>query len=170
MWWGFSASTGGSYNVHTVCLYENVSPSGDIAICPGFTTQLIAGGDINSEYSWSPIDYLDDPTVYNPVASPPSSQVYTVTYTDFCGQLQSNSIQVTVEPIEVQIFSDETTITCDVSEIDLTAYTNYQNTDVTWSTRRRWRVDVLNDFNICKRRCLRGFCRVRRWQLFSRRC
>ena len=66
MWWGFSASTGGSYNVHTVCLYENVSPSGDIAICPGFTTQLIAGGDINSEYSWSPIDYLDDPTVYNP--------------------------------------------------------------------------------------------------------
>ena len=148
VWWGFSASTGGSYNVHTVCLYENVSPSGDIAICPGFTTQLIAGGDINSEYSWSPIDYLDDPTVYNPVASPPSSQVYTVTYTDFCGQLQSNSIQVTVEPIEVQIFSDETTITCDVSEIDLTAYTNYQNTDVTWSTLEGdGELDVLNDFN-----------------------
>ena len=145
MWWGFSASTGGSYNVHTVCLYENVSPSGDIAICPGFTTQLIAGGDINSEYSWSPIDYLDDPTVYNPVASPPSSQVYTVTYTDFCGQLQSNSIQVTVEPL-IQIFSDETTITCDVSEIDLIIH-GVPKHRCHVSASKEMRADVLNDFN-----------------------
>lgn len=133
VWWGFSASTGGSYNVHTVCLYENVSPSSDIAICPGYSTQLIAGGDIYSEYSWSPIDYLDDPTAYNPIASPPSSQVYSVTYTDFCGQTQSNTIEVTVEPIEAQILADDDAITCLNEEVNLTAYTNYPNAQINWS-------------------------------------
>ena len=132
VWWGFSASTGGSYNVHTVCLYENVSPSGDVAICPGYSTQLIAGGDIYSEYSWSPIDYLDDPNAYNPIASPPSSQVYFVTYTDFCGQTQSNTIEVTVEPIEVQILADNQAITCENDEVNLTAYTNYPNAQLEW--------------------------------------
>ncbi len=133
VWWGFSASTGGSYNVHTVCLYENVSPSGDVAICPGFSTQLIAGGDIYNDYDWSPIDYLDDPTAYNPIATPPSSQVYTVTYTDFCGQIQSTTIEVTVEPIEVQIFADSEEITCINDEVNLTAYTNYPNANISWT-------------------------------------
>ena len=34
VWWGFTASTGGLNNVHSVCLYDNVSPSGNIGICP----------------------------------------------------------------------------------------------------------------------------------------
>jgi gliding motility-associated-like protein len=132
VWWGFTASTGGSYNFHSVCLYENANPSGDVEICPGFTTQLIAGGDINSDFSWQPIDYLSDPSIYNPVASPPSSQVYTVTYTDFCGEVQANTIEVTVEPIDVQIYSDNSTITCDNTAANLSAYTNYSNATISW--------------------------------------
>ena len=38
-------------------------------------TQLIAGGNIYGEYNWTPIDFLDDPTVYNPIASPPIALV-----------------------------------------------------------------------------------------------
>ena len=134
VWWGFTASTGGSYNVHSVCLYENVSPSGNVSICPGLSTQLVAGGDINAEFTWSPIDYLSDPTVFNPIATPPSSQVYTVIYTDFCGEVQSNTIEVTVEPIEAGIYAEDYTITCIQESIDITTYTNYDDATLVWST------------------------------------
>ncbi len=132
VWWGFTASTGGANNLQSVCLYENVQPSDDIGICPGFSTQLIAGGDIYSEYSWSPIDYLDDPTVYNPIATPPSSQVYSVTYTDFCGNIQTNTIEVTVEAVEVEIIADEEVINCENDIVNMSAYTNYPNATITW--------------------------------------
>lgn len=132
VWWGFTASTGGLSNVQTVCLYENVSPSGDVEICPGFSTQLIAGGDINSDFNWQPIDYLSDPNSFNPIATPPSSQVYTVTYTDFCGSIQSNTVEVSVEPIGVQIYPSVPELNCYEDEMVLNAYTNYQNATLTW--------------------------------------
>lgn len=132
VWWGFTASTGGLSNIQTVCLYENVSPSGDIDICPGFSTQLVAGGDINSEFSWEPIDYLSDPNSFNPIATPPTSMVYTVTYTDFCGAPQSNTIEVGVEPIQVQIFPSTPELNCLEDEMTLHAYTNYENAVLEW--------------------------------------
>lgn len=145
VWWGFTASTGGSFNAHSVCLYENVSPSGDITVCPGFSTQLIAGGNIFDEYSWFPIEYLDDPTAYNPVASPPSSQVYTVTYTDFCNQTTTTTIEVTVEPIEAQIYADEDGITCLNDDVSMTAYTNYPFASIVWTTIEGGELEQINN-------------------------
>ena len=133
VWWGFTASTGGLNNVHSVCLYDNVSPSGNIGICPGDSTQLIAGGNIYGEYNWTPIDFLDDPTVYNPIASPPTTMIYTVSYTSFCGFSESTTIEVTVEPVEVEIISNNPAITCENSEVNLIAYTNYPDALMEWT-------------------------------------
>ena len=147
VWWGFTASTGSLYNSQSVCLYENVSPSADLNICPGNSTQLIAGGDINSTFTWVPSDFLDNSNVFNPTANPPSTQVYTVTYTDFCGDVQVNSIAVIVEPIDVELYSTSTAITCDFPEITFAAITNYPNTDITWTAYEDGEYDVIDGFN-----------------------
>jgi gliding motility-associated-like protein len=101
-------------------------------MCPGDSTQLVAGGDINSNFIWQPVDYLSDPYSFNPIANPPNSQVYTVTYTDFCGNPQSNSIEVSVEPIQVQIFPSTPELNCIEEEVTLNAYTNYENATLEW--------------------------------------
>jgi gliding motility-associated-like protein len=147
VWWGFTASTGSLYNSQSVCLYENVSPSDDVNICPGNSTQLIAGGDINSSFTWFPPVYLDDPSIFNPIATPPSTQIYTVIYTDFCGYIQVNSIAVIVEPIELELYSNSTAITCDVSEITFAATTNYPNTNITWEASEGGEYDEIDGFN-----------------------
>lgn len=54
-------------------------------ICEGSSTLLDAnasGGSENYTYLWNPPDYLDDPTIATPTASPPTSITYTVTVND----------------------------------------------------------------------------------------
>ncbi len=49
----------------------------------GETSQLeVSGGSGNYTYSWEPSDYLDDPTIPNPVAKPKETTTYCVTVTD----------------------------------------------------------------------------------------
>jgi len=70
-----------------------VSAGDDIVICRGSSTQLTANG--SGSFQWSPARYLDNPEIYNPVATPVSSMIYTVTLTDNWGC--SNSDQVNIE-------------------------------------------------------------------------
>tara|TARA_B110000967_G_C18887773_1_gene565163 strand:- start:1213 stop:3237 length:2025 start_codon:yes stop_codon:yes gene_type:complete len=123
--WGFTAATGGANNVHTVCLYENATPTGDVMLCLGDTTQLIAPGDLSQSFSWDPADFLSDPNIYNPTASPISTQVYTVTYTDFCGDIQTSSVEVFVEPLEVDITANYDTLDCINTSSTLLASSNF---------------------------------------------
>ncbi|HAL64008.1 MAG TPA: hypothetical protein DCP10_00360, partial [Bacteroidales bacterium] len=54
-------------------------------ICEGSSTLLDAnasGGSENYTYLWNPPDYLDDPTIATPTASPPTSITYSVTVND----------------------------------------------------------------------------------------
>lgn len=57
----------------------------DKKLLAGQTAQLNgkASGD-NITYSWSPTDYLDDPTKENPIASPPKDITYTLTVKSDC--------------------------------------------------------------------------------------
>lgn len=48
-------------------------------------------------YSWSPVDYLDDPTKLNPVASPPNDITYTLTVTSNCN-VSTSDVFVKVYP------------------------------------------------------------------------
>ena len=125
--WGFTSSTGGAFNTHTVCLYENATPTGDVTLCPGQSTQLISGGDLSQPFTWTPSEFLSDPNEYDPIATPPSTQVYTVTYTDFCGDIQTQTIEVFVEPLEVNISADFDVIDCINSTVILTANANFNN-------------------------------------------
>ena len=125
--WGFTSSTGGAFNTHTVCLYENATPTGDVTLCPGQSTQLISGGDLSQPFTWTPTDFLSDPNAYDPIATPPSTQEYTVTYTDFCGDIQTQTIEVFVEPLEVNISADFDVIDCINSTVILTANSNFNN-------------------------------------------
>jgi hypothetical protein len=78
------------------------------AICYGFTTTLSgSGGNI---YSWSPTQFLSNPNVANPIASPTTSTTYTVTVTDLNGCSATNDMILTVYPQMVVSLSPDQTI------------------------------------------------------------
>lgn len=62
---------------------SDVSSSGSITICEGESVELMASGGYR--YQWSPADYLSDPTIANPVATPPAgNHTYQVTLSRPC--------------------------------------------------------------------------------------
>ena len=68
--------------------------------------QLDAGnsegrGDLS--YSWTPSTYLDNPGISNPIFTPGVSTNYIVTVTDGYGVSSTDSVFVTVEPVEVVV-------------------------------------------------------------------
>ncbi|MCG3167456.1 MAG: hypothetical protein POELPBGB_03248 [Bacteroidia bacterium] len=68
-------------------------------ILSGTTVQLEASGaGTNGTYSWSPSDGLDNPNIYNPVASPTQTTYYYVTGTDENGCSATDSLTVEVSP------------------------------------------------------------------------
>jgi gliding motility-associated-like protein len=71
-------------------------------ICPGFSTQLLANGA--SSYVWSPALGLSATNIANPQASPPATQIYSVTGTDGNGCNATNQVTVTVYPLPVADF------------------------------------------------------------------
>jgi gliding motility-associated-like protein len=71
--------------------WVNAGP--DKAVCKGNSTQLLAEG--SGSFVWSPSRGLNNPAIYNPVATPQNTELYTVTLTDQWGC--RNSDQVTVD-------------------------------------------------------------------------
>jgi hypothetical protein len=71
----------------------------DTTIC--FGASVLLGGSpttVNGNtVSWSPDFGLNDPTSFNPVASPPDSTLYTVTVTDTAGFFNTDAIRVFVK-------------------------------------------------------------------------
>lgn len=60
----------------------------------GSSVQLNATGGIS--YVWSPASTLDNPGIYNPMASPPTTTTYTVVITDLNGCRTSDAVKITV--------------------------------------------------------------------------
>ncbi len=81
-----------------ITVEEQAAPSAfvgqDVSICPGGSVALVAGG--GQTYEWSPTTGLSNPYVYNPIASPQSDQLYTVTVFDSFGCSSQNDIMVSV--------------------------------------------------------------------------
>lgn len=70
-------------------------------ICQGESSQLMAlagGGSGIYTYSWTPATGLNNPNIYNPVASPEQTTTYTVTVSDGAGSI-SQQTTLTVHPI-----------------------------------------------------------------------
>jgi len=72
----------------------NANAGSDVAICSGTSTQLNATGGVG--YVWSPTTGLNNPNIYNPVATPTVTTTYTVTVTDAYGCTGSDNVVIAV--------------------------------------------------------------------------
>jgi hypothetical protein len=134
VWWGFTAATGGSSNVQTVCLQENILSVGEsVLICNGGSTQLSAGASLDGTYSWTPTESLDDPNSATPLASPTENTTYTCVYTDLCGVQQTATIDVIVGELELTMPSNIGDIDCNTPTVTITPSINFNNLNsYTW--------------------------------------
>ncbi|MEM1218405.1 MAG: choice-of-anchor L domain-containing protein, partial [Bacteroidota bacterium] len=109
----------------------------DTTLCQNFSVQL--GTDFpgsTTNFAWTPIDGLDDPTSPNPLATPDVTTTYILNASsanDYCAQ--SDTVTVTVIPADVNIIEPEpvdTLFICLGEELDLTALTTTQGVGFEW--------------------------------------
>lgn len=89
MYWGFTAGTGGCYNIHRVCM--NIPPtfnfSNTALLCQGDSVRLhelaLPSG---FEFSWAPSEGLVDPNEFSPIAIPQQTTTYVLTLTNACNE------------------------------------------------------------------------------------
>jgi len=84
-----------------VTMYDipTVDAGNDVTIPTGGTIGLNANGAITGwQYTWTPVESLNDPNVTNPFASPEETTTYYVTVTDQNGCTNMDSIIVEVVP------------------------------------------------------------------------
>ena len=143
VYWGFTGSTGGSFNTQSVCLSENIIATGpETVICPGATVELNVVGAPNATYTWDPPTFLSNPNDATTLCTPDSSMAYTVTYAGFCDAEITDSVFVFVEPLVASAETSEgTTITCDISQIELFGASNFPN-----GVSYDWQSDDLGNF------------------------
>ena len=94
--------------------------SADTIICDGSSTTLIASGGVS--YSWSPSGSLNNPNIYNPVATPNGPTIYTVTVTDVNGCTDDEDLTVSINPQPIAQFVIDPTVlqaNCNGAEVTL---------------------------------------------------
>jgi len=87
VFWGFTASTGGSNNIQSVCINgatSLVEPLQDSIICQGLDVELIATPN-GETYTWNSDPTLSATNIQNPIASTLDSTQYEVNVTYECG-------------------------------------------------------------------------------------
>ncbi len=70
----------------------------------------VSGGSPPNTYSWVPIPFLDDPDIFNPIASPIVSTTYLVTVVDSAGNVLETTTRVDVN-MTVSVSATPSTIT-----------------------------------------------------------
>jgi gliding motility-associated-like protein len=84
--------------------------SNDVTICAGYVTTLTAFGG-NNVYDWTPSSYLTCSNCSNPDASPPTNTLYTVTSRGCNGNILTEDVFVTVQPLPlVNVLSMDTCV------------------------------------------------------------
>lgn len=83
----------------TTVPYPLAKAGNDTTLCLGKSIQLLASG--GSEYEWSPINFLNNPTIANPVSTPSQSIRYTVQVNDVkgCPKPSFDTILIIVEDL-----------------------------------------------------------------------
>lgn len=81
-------------NVNTSLLTMDAGP-GDI-ICISNSSILQSSATGASSYSWTPAAYLNNPTILNPVATPPVTTTFYFTATNAAGCSQTDSVKIEV--------------------------------------------------------------------------
>lgn len=96
-----------------------VIATGDTAICVGDSAQLSVS-PVGTSIIWSPAIYLDDATIANPIAFPPTTTTFYVTVDNGSGCTSTDSVVVTVNPLPVANAGGDVQI-CDGSSAQLNA-------------------------------------------------
>lgn len=130
VFWGFTGATGGFFNLQQVCLDPSILGLPEsYGICLGDEILLEATGASGGTYSWTPTDFLSDPSISAPVANPPVTTTYTVSFTDLCGTVQEQT--TTVEVFDPQVDLGGDVEACEGSVVTLTPVES--NGTLTWS-------------------------------------
>ena len=119
--WGFTASTGGLYNLHRVCDAEWIETEeivlDDVLTCSGVPVNLSLS-DQALDVSWSPSTGLSSSVGNEVTATLESTETYTFTYEDICGESYSETVTVEVVEIPPSGLPSDTT-SCDAPFIEL---------------------------------------------------
>lgn len=121
VFWGFTSATGGLNNIHQVCFQYTtfLNQLQDLVMCPGAQVQLQARGGVT--YRWTPEAGLSNPAVYNPVASPTQTTLYTVEIADACGQIFYDDLILEVLGDSLQLDIGRDTFVCEGQSLRLEA-------------------------------------------------
>lgn len=96
----------------------SVSP--DSFVCSRTPRQLTASG--GTTYLWSPASFLDNPNISNPVSTPDTSIIYSVTIKEnVCNESTILFTKLTALPLPVVVASKSNDITCSFPSSHLTA-------------------------------------------------
>jgi gliding motility-associated-like protein len=94
-YYGPSAACSKNDSIHiTVYPVPVLTPLTAATICPGGNYTFFASG--GKTYLWTPSTGLDDPSAYNPTATPEATTTYTVQVTDTNGCSSKESVKLTV--------------------------------------------------------------------------
>src|SRR6185437_11034476 len=98
----------------SIDLLKTTASATSPTLCNGSSTTITAApsnGIAPYNYSWTPFSSLSSSIVSNPVATPTSTQVYTVTVTDANNCSATANVTVTVEQITASIATTAATCT-----------------------------------------------------------
>ncbi len=119
VYFGFTSSTGGSFNEHRVCAYRTVTPTADqTSVCPGTVVNFTgtATSELDNQilsYSWDFDDGSPLDATQNPSHAFTTPGVYSValTITDLWNCPTTETVDITILP-DLIINADSVDITC----------------------------------------------------------
>ncbi len=102
-------------------------PSSADTICSGTSQTLFANGA--TSYTWSPATTLSDSSITNPIASPSTTTIYTITGSNACGYSSARTITVTVNPSPALVVNSATICAGNTTTLTASGANTY-----TWNT------------------------------------
>lgn len=152
VFWGFTSATGGSSNRQVACLRDDILLQDTFALCKGETIPLNAKESFDGTYSWTPTDFLDDPTSRTPECSTIIPFTYYVEYKDRCNNTFLDTVDITIdEPFTMDEAED--TLLCDGARYAFDLRNEYDSV--------RWGNGSVQPFTFWQ---AEGFYRLRAWK------
>ncbi len=107
VFWGFTGATGGQFAEMHLCLDPYILGLPEVyTTCPGDEVQIVFSETDIGTYSWEPAEFLNDPTIPNPIAIVNDTTTFVLTYTDLCGETQIDSTRIDVEYLDINAGQD----------------------------------------------------------------
>lgn len=127
-------NSSGCIDYDTLNVNENpaaVADAGsDVEICENDVVQLLGAGGV--QYDWTPAADLDDGTINNPTFSGTTTTTLTLTVTDANGCVDTDDVEVTVNPLPIANAGQDVTICLNfTTQLNGSGGTNYSWNPVT---------------------------------------